>query len=59
MKSKLLKIFAVLGVTGVLAISGTASASCSYDSEYNSEESNEKAGLQCHTYHSPESPFIW
>lgn len=58
MKSKLLKIFAALGVTGVLAMSGTASA-CSYDYEYNSEESHEKAGLQCHTYYGPEAPFIW
>ena len=58
MKSKILKLLAAVGVFALSTMASVASAG-SYDYEYNSEEPYEKVGLQCHTYHAPEGPFIW
>ena len=58
MKQKILKLMASLGVLAVLSLASSAYA-CSFDNEYNSEEANEQAVLQCHTYHAPEGGFIW
>ena len=64
MKSKLLKVIAVIGMVGLFTMAGTASASehhhscgCGYYSHHHDYYSD--YDHQAHTYHVAEYPFIW
>lgn len=64
MKSNILKAIATVGVVSLFTMAGSASASgyhhyCDCDHYSYEHYDHDDYGLQMHTYHAAEYPFIW